>query len=57
MDFKSIEWFIKAINMYICFVLFCFVLGFFFCWFVFFVLFLFLLWGKSLDKIRPMAEE
>ena len=56
MNFKSIVWFIKAINMYICF--FCFVLFWvFFCWFVFFVLFLFLLWGKSLDKIRPMAEE
>ena len=36
------------------FFLFCFVLGFF-CWFVFFVLFLFLLWGKSLDKIRPLG--
>ena len=56
MNFKSIVWFIKAINMYICF--FCFVLFWVsFCWFVFFVLFLFLLWGKSLDKIRPMAEE
>ena len=58
MNFKSIVWFIKAINIYIyiyiCF--FCFVLGFF-CWFVFFVLFLFLLWGKSLDTIRLMAEE
>ena len=38
--------------IYICFFLFCFVL-----FWVFFVLFLFLLWGKSLDKIRPMAEE
>ena len=57
MNFKSIVWFIKAINMYICFVLFCFVLGFFLVGLFFFVLFLFLLWGKSLDKIRPMAEE
>ena len=68
MNFKSIVWFIKAINIYIyiymfCFVLFCFVLFCFVCfvlvWFCLFVfvLFLFLLWGQSLDKIRPTTEE
>ena len=42
MNFKSIVWFIKAINIYICFVLFCFVLFCFvlFC-FALFVLFWF----------------
>ena len=48
MNFKSIEWFIKAINIYICFFcLFFFVLGFF-CWFVFFCLvFVFVVGTKS----------
>ena len=52
MNFKSIVWFIKAINIYIGFFLFCSVLFCFVCfvlvWFCLFVfvLFLFLLWGQ-----------
>ena len=67
MNFKSIARFIKEINIYIyiyiyicffCFVLFCFALFVLFWFGLFvFVLFLFLLWGQSLDKIRPTTEE
>ena len=58
-NFKSIVWFIKAINMYICFVLFCFVLFwvFFFVGLFFLSCFCFCCGEKVWIRLDHLAEE